>query len=107
MGALDHFTPPRAAGAAVLLGTVNPKNLLFIVGGAAAVAQTGIPAGEQAGAWAVFCVLASLGVAAPVVIYFAMGKRAAGLLEATPSPASQAEWAGRRTRACCRRQLTP
>jgi hypothetical protein len=81
MGALDNFTPPKAAGAAVLLGTVNPKNLLFIIGGVAAVAQTGIPTGQQAGAWAVFCVLASIGVAAPVVIYFAMGERAAGLLD--------------------------
>jgi threonine/homoserine/homoserine lactone efflux protein len=81
MGALDNFTPSKAAGAAVLLGTVNPKNLLFIVGGAAAVAQTGIPAGQQAAAWAVFCLLASLGVATPLVIYFAMGKRAAGMLE--------------------------
>jgi threonine/homoserine/homoserine lactone efflux protein len=81
MGALDNFTPPKALGAAVLLGTVNPKNLLFIIGGAAAVAQTGIPGGQQAGAWAVFTVLASIGVAAPVVIYFAMGERAAGLLD--------------------------
>jgi threonine/homoserine/homoserine lactone efflux protein len=81
MGALDNFTPPKAAGTAVLLGSVNPKNLLFIIGGAAVVAQTGIGGGEQAGAWAVFCVLASLGVAAPVVIYFAMGERAAGLLD--------------------------
>ena len=81
MGALDNFTPPKAAGAALVLGTINPKNLLFIIGGVAAVAQTGIPAGQQAGAWAVFCVLASIGVAAPVVIYFAMGERAAGLLD--------------------------
>ena len=81
MGALETFTPAKAAGAAVLLGTINPKNLLFIIGGAAAVAQTGIPAGQQAVAWAVFTVLASLGVAAPVVIYLAMGKRAAGLLD--------------------------
>jgi threonine/homoserine/homoserine lactone efflux protein len=81
MGALDNFTPPKAAGAALVLGTINPKNLLFFIGGAAAVAQTGIPAGQQAGAWAVFCVLASIGVAAPVVIYFAMGERAAGLLD--------------------------
>ena len=81
MGALDSFTPAKAAGAGVVLGTVNPKNLLFIIGGAAAVAQTGIGAGQQAVAWAVFCVLASLGVAAPLVIYFAMGTRAAGLLD--------------------------
>jgi threonine/homoserine/homoserine lactone efflux protein len=85
MGALDSFTPPKAIGAAVLLGTLNPKNLLFIVGGAVAVAQTGIPGGEQAVAWAVFTVIASLGVAAPVVIYFAMGRRAAGLLDGLKS----------------------
>ena len=32
-------------------------------------------------AWAVFTLIASLGVGAPVVIYFAMGARAAKVLE--------------------------
>src|ERR1700741_564539 len=68
MGALDAFTPAKAAGAGLLLGTVNPKNLIFIVGGVAAVAQTGVSGGDQAIAWAVFTVIASLGVGAPVVI---------------------------------------
>jgi len=81
MGALDAFTPVKAAGAAVLLGTINPKNLLLIVGGVAAVAQTGVSGGDKAIAWAVFTVIASLGVGAPVVIYFAMGARAAKVLE--------------------------
>jgi threonine/homoserine/homoserine lactone efflux protein len=81
MGALDAFTPPKAAGAGVLLGTINPKNLLLIVGGAAAVAQTGISGGDQAIAWAVFTLIASIGVGAPVVIYFALGDRAAKLLD--------------------------
>ena len=71
MGALDAFTPVKAAGAAVLLGTVNPKNLLLIVGGAAAVAQTGIRPVIRWSAWAVFTLIASLGVGAPVVIFFA------------------------------------
>jgi len=61
MGALDAFTPVKALGAGVLLGTVNPKNLLLIVGGAAAVAQTGISTGDQVVAWAVFTLIASLG----------------------------------------------
>ena len=81
MQALDTFTPVKAAGAGVVLSAVNPKNLLLSVAGAAAIAQTGIDAGEQAIAWAVFVLVATLGVAAPVVIAFAMGSRAGELLE--------------------------
>jgi len=81
MSALDSFTPAKSAGMAVLLSAVNPKNLLFIVGGAAAVAATGIGTGDQVVAWAVFTVLASIGVAAPVVIYFGLGDRAPRLLD--------------------------
>ena len=81
MGALDAFTPVKALGAGVVLGTVNPKNLLLIVGGAAAVAQTGVSTGDQVIAWAVFTLIASLGVGAPVVIFFALGDRAAKLLD--------------------------
>jgi len=81
MGALDAFTPAKALGGGVVLGTVNPKNLLLIVGGAAAVAQTGVSTGDQVIAWAVFTLIASLGVGAPVVIFFALGDRAAKLLD--------------------------
>jgi uncharacterized membrane protein YdjX (TVP38/TMEM64 family) len=51
-----------------------------VVVGAAAIAQTGIAAGQQAIAYAVFAVIATIGVAVPVVIYLAMGERSAGLL---------------------------
>jgi threonine/homoserine/homoserine lactone efflux protein len=81
MGALDSFTPPKAAGAGVLLSALNPKNLLLIVAGMAGIAQTGISGGDQAVALVVFAVIASLGVAAPVVISFAMGERSADLLD--------------------------
>jgi threonine/homoserine/homoserine lactone efflux protein len=81
MGALDAFTPPKAGAAGVVLSALNPKNLLLIVAGTAAIAQTGIPAGEQAVALVVFTVIASLGVAAPVVIAFAMGERSRELLD--------------------------
>lgn len=80
MGALADFTPVKAAAAAALLGSVNPKNLLLIVAGAAAIAQTGIPGAEQAVAWIVFMLIASVGVATPVIIYFALGDRAPRLL---------------------------
>jgi threonine/homoserine/homoserine lactone efflux protein len=81
MGALAHFTPVKAVGAGVLLSGVNPKNLLLIVGGAAAVAQLGISTGDQVVAWIVFTLIASIGVGAPLVIFFVMGERAAGLLD--------------------------
>jgi threonine/homoserine/homoserine lactone efflux protein len=81
MAALDDFTPIKAAGAGTLLSAVNPKNLLLIVAGAAPIAQTGISAGEQAVALAVFVVIASVGVGTPVFLYFALGDRSRATLE--------------------------
>lgn len=50
------------------------------MGGAAAIAQTGASAGDQAVALAIFIVIATFGVAAPIAIKFLMGDRAAELL---------------------------
>jgi threonine/homoserine/homoserine lactone efflux protein len=80
MGAIDAFTAPKALGAGALLSGLNPKNLLLAVAAAAAIAQTGISGGDQALAYLVFALIGTIGVAVPVVIFFAMGRRAAGLL---------------------------
>jgi threonine/homoserine/homoserine lactone efflux protein len=80
MGAIDAFTAPKALGAGAVLSGANPKNLLLAVGAAASIVQTGISGGEQAIAYAVFAVLGTVGVAVPVVIYFALGDRAGGIL---------------------------
>jgi threonine/homoserine/homoserine lactone efflux protein len=81
MGALDSFTPPKAAAAGVVLSAINPKNLVLIVAGAASIAQAGLSGGEQAVAFAVFTLIASIGVGTPVVISFALGDRAVPLLD--------------------------
>jgi threonine/homoserine/homoserine lactone efflux protein len=81
MGAIDAFKPPKAAGAAVVLSALNPKNLLLIVAGMAAIAQTGISTGDQIVALFVFAVVASIGVAAPIVISFVLDDRSAALLD--------------------------
>jgi threonine/homoserine/homoserine lactone efflux protein len=81
MKSIDQFEPPKAAGLGVLLSAVNPKNLLLVVGAAAAIAQTGVSAGKQAVALAVFVVIGTLGPGAPVAIYFAMGERSKPLLD--------------------------
>ncbi|UKJ63222.1 GAP family protein [Cellulosimicrobium cellulans] len=82
MAAIDAFTPVKAAGLAVLLGAVNPKNLLLVVSGGAAIASAA-PADTdaQVAASVVFALVASLGVAAPVFIYLFMGSRAATMLD--------------------------
>ena len=80
MGAIEDFKPPASLGAGAALAAANPKNLLLAVGGAAAIAQTGISGGQQVIAYLVFAVIATIGVGAPVVIYFAMGERSADIL---------------------------
>jgi hypothetical protein len=81
MGALETFTPVKSAGLAVLLGALNPKNLVLIIGGATAVAQTDISAGNQAVVWLIFTVIATIGVAIPMGIYLFMGDKAAATLD--------------------------
>lgn len=80
MTALDTFTAPKSAGMAVLLSAVNPKNLVLTLGAAAAIVETGIPAGEEFVALAVFVLVGALGIAIPVIIYVVMGSRADELL---------------------------
>ena len=80
MGAIDNFKPPAALGTGALLAGANPKNLLLAVGGAVAIAQTGIGGAQQAVAYLIFAVIATIGIGAPVGIYFALGKRSQDIL---------------------------
>jgi threonine/homoserine/homoserine lactone efflux protein len=81
MSAVDHFTSARSAALGVALSVVNPKNLILVVGAAAAVAQSGASAGAQAVALAIFILIGTLGTGIPVVLYFTMGTRSEHMLE--------------------------
>ena len=80
MTTIDKTTPVAAVGLAAVMSGANPKNLLLAVAGAAAIAGTGISGGEQAIAYLIFVLIATLGVGIPVGIYFAMGTRSETLL---------------------------
>ncbi|NUT49172.1 MAG: GAP family protein [Saccharothrix sp.] len=80
MDAVDRFTSVKAMATGLLLAGANPKNLLLAVSAATTVAQTGIAGGAQVVAYAVFAVIATLGVGAPVVVHLALGARAAEVL---------------------------
>lgn len=81
MDAVSSFTAVKAAGLAVALGVVNPKNLVFLVGGATAVAQSGASSSGQAVAWTLFTIIAGIGVVAPLVVYLALGDKAVHVLD--------------------------
>jgi threonine/homoserine/homoserine lactone efflux protein len=80
MDAVEGFTPAKSAGLGVVVSVVNPKNLILIIGGATAIAQTDVSGADQAIAWAIFILIATIGVAAPVVIYFVRGDKATEIL---------------------------
>lgn len=81
MSAIDGFTPGRAGAIGVGLSAVNPKNLILTIGAAATVAQGGLAIGDAVIGLTVFVVVASLTIAAPVVMYVTGGERAAGVLD--------------------------
>jgi threonine/homoserine/homoserine lactone efflux protein len=80
MGSIERFNPGKAVGAGAVLSGLNPKNTLLAIGAAAGIAQTGIGGADQAIAYIVFAIVATLGVAAPVVVYFALGDRSQRIL---------------------------
>jgi threonine/homoserine/homoserine lactone efflux protein len=80
MQAIDTFGTGKAFAAGVVLSGLNPKNLALTIAAAAAIAGTGISAGEEIGTLVVFIFLGSLSILAPLGIYSAMGARAATIL---------------------------
>lgn len=80
MKRIDSFTAGRSLAMGVALSAINPKNLVITVAAGAAIAQTGISAGQQSVALAVFVVLGTVGPGLPVAISFAMGERSKTVL---------------------------
>ncbi|WP_328530674.1 GAP family protein [Nocardioides sp. NBC_00368] len=81
MATIDAFNAFKAFGVGVLLGTVNPKNLLLVISAGTTIATATSETNQQIVAVAVFTVVASLGVLVPFGIYLVAGERAAGLLD--------------------------
>jgi Sap, sulfolipid-1-addressing protein len=80
MDTIDAFTAGRSLGVGVLLSAVNPKNLALSVATGLAIAQAGLSAGQEVGVLIGYIVIGASTVLAPVVVYLAMGDRAAKIL---------------------------
>ena len=81
MGTIESFNAGKAFAVGLFLGALNPKNIPLTIAAAASIAGTGISSGSQAVVLVVFAVLGTIGVAAPLGIYVAMGDRAGHVLE--------------------------
>ena len=81
MTAVDAFAWPKAPGAGLVLSAANPKNLLLAIAGATVIAQAGLSGGQEAASLAIFVLIGTIGVAAPVVLHFALGARSRALLD--------------------------
>jgi hypothetical protein len=82
MAGLDKLKPGGALGLGALLSGINPKNAGLTIAAAATIAGAGLAGGEQAVTLAVFVVIGSAGVLAPLIVYLGAGKRAARTLDA-------------------------
>jgi threonine/homoserine/homoserine lactone efflux protein len=81
MAGLDRMRPGQALGLGALLSAVNPKNGGLTIAAAASIAGAGLAGGQQAVALAVFVLVGSVGVLAPLVLYLTAGERAAETLD--------------------------
>ena len=88
MNGIAGFAPGKSLIVGVGIGALNPKNIIVGVAAAVAIASPGLPAGQEAGAIAVYVLVAVLGVAAPLVVTLAMGgkPRRPGQLEGLAGP---------------------
>ena len=81
MQALDGFTATRSLSVGALFSGVKPKNLILAAAAAASIAQSGIAGPQQVAVLLVLLLVGSVGIIAPVAVYFAMGDRAEPLLD--------------------------
>jgi len=81
MAAIDSFTPAKSLGLGALLSGVNPKNLALTLAAAVTIAQAELGTGQAIVSLVIFIIIASISVAAPVLIYLTMGEKASKTLD--------------------------
>ena len=81
MDGIAEFGLGKSFVLGVTVGALNPKNIVVGVAAAVTIASADLSAGQQIAVIAVYVVIASLGIAAPIVATLVLGERAADLLD--------------------------
>jgi Sap-like sulfolipid-1-addressing protein len=77
MNSIESVGMARAFGLGGLLSGVNVKNVMLTLAAALSVSEAGLGTAQSIGALAIFIVIGSLSVAAPVAVNLVLGERAA------------------------------
>jgi threonine/homoserine/homoserine lactone efflux protein len=77
---IDKFTPVRSFGIGAALSAINPKNLAMSLAAGLSIAQAGLSTGQEAGTIIIYVLLAGATIVGPLIVYLAMGQRAAEIL---------------------------
>ncbi len=80
MHGVTEMTPGKALSTGFLIGAGNPKNVAMAIGASVVIGSAALPTVQIAIAVLVAAVLASLGVAAPLVVAIATGERSTAIL---------------------------
>jgi threonine/homoserine/homoserine lactone efflux protein len=80
LDSIDKFTPVRSFAIGAALSAINPKNLAMSLAAGLSIAQAGLSTGQQAGTIVIYVILAGATILGPLVVYLAMGQRAAEIL---------------------------
>ena len=80
MSGISELAPPKAAATGLLIGALNPKNLAMAVAASLVIGAASLSGSQTATVIAVYVVVASLGVAAPLVVTLALGDRSEAVL---------------------------
>ncbi|MGW4033660.1 GAP family protein [Streptomyces sp. NPDC004838] len=80
MGAIDRLTPVKVFALGLALSALNAKNAPLTIAAGAAIGSAGLPVGQQIAALAIFVLIATLGLLAPLGVFLVGGARAKATL---------------------------
>lgn len=75
MSAIDRLAPVKVFGLGLALAALNAKNAPLTIAAAASIGSAGLPVGQQIASLAIFVLIATLGLLAPLGV-FLLGERA-------------------------------
>lgn len=81
MDGIAGYSPGRSIVVGVVVGALNPKNLVVGLAAAVAIGSADLSTAAQIGAAAVYVAVAVLGVAAPIVTMVVLGDKAQPVLD--------------------------
>jgi cytochrome c biogenesis protein CcdA len=80
MKGIGDFGAGKSVIMGASVGALNPKNIAVAFASAAVLAMAGLPGGQQVGVIAIYTLVASIGVATPIVVALALGDRSESVL---------------------------